>query len=203
MIRSIVVAAILGACDRAPTLRADYSKSQKEDPMNRRSILSIFVTTLLALALLPGNAVAQQKTIKEQLVGTWTLVSWEATNADGSKATTAVGPNLKGILIFDAGGRFSFQAMTERPKFAIGDRMKATPEENHAVMQGMLSYFGTYTVNEADKSMTFQIVGSSFPNQYGTNAKRVVTALTADELKYTNVGRTAGGQTLFAWQRAK
>jgi hypothetical protein len=43
--------------------------------MNRRSILSISAMTVLALAVLPGSAVAQQKTLKDQLVGTWTLVS--------------------------------------------------------------------------------------------------------------------------------
>ncbi len=37
-----------------------------------------------------------------------------------------------------------------------------------AAAQGVLSYFGTYTVNEADKSFTMQIERSSFPNQVGT-----------------------------------
>jgi len=44
--------------------------------MNRRCILSISAMTALGLALLPGSAVAQQKSLKETLVGTWTLVSY-------------------------------------------------------------------------------------------------------------------------------
>jgi hypothetical protein len=39
--------------------------------MNRRSILGLSMMTALGLALLPGNAVSQQKSLKEQLVGTW------------------------------------------------------------------------------------------------------------------------------------
>ena len=39
--------------------------------MNRRNVLSLSVATALGLALLPGSAVAQQKSLKEQLVGTW------------------------------------------------------------------------------------------------------------------------------------
>jgi len=38
--------------------------------MNRRGILSLSAITAMGLALLPGNAVGQQKTLKEQLVGT-------------------------------------------------------------------------------------------------------------------------------------
>jgi hypothetical protein len=43
--------------------------------MNRRHILSLSAITALGLALLPGNAVAQTKSLKEQIVGSWTYVS--------------------------------------------------------------------------------------------------------------------------------
>jgi hypothetical protein len=43
--------------------------------MNRCSILSLTAIPALALSLLPGIAVAQQKTLKDQLVGTWTVTS--------------------------------------------------------------------------------------------------------------------------------
>ena len=43
--------------------------------MNRRHIFSLSVIPALAL-MLPGAAMAQQKTLKEQLAGTWTAVSW-------------------------------------------------------------------------------------------------------------------------------
>jgi hypothetical protein len=53
--------------------------------MNRRSILSLSAITALGLAMLPGSAVSQQKSLKEQLVGAWTLVSSETTAANGTK----------------------------------------------------------------------------------------------------------------------
>jgi hypothetical protein len=43
--------------------------------MNRRNILSSSAITALGLIVLPGSTVAQQKSVKEQLVGTWTFVS--------------------------------------------------------------------------------------------------------------------------------
>jgi hypothetical protein len=53
--------------------------------MNRRSILSVSAITVLGLAVMPGSAVSQQKSLKEQIVGTWTFVSVIETKPDGSK----------------------------------------------------------------------------------------------------------------------
>lgn len=68
--------------------------------MNRRNILSMYAIAALGLTLLSGNALAQQKALKEQLVGIWTLTSWEQTNKDGSKLQR-YGSNPKGYNIFD------------------------------------------------------------------------------------------------------
>src|SRR5258708_32369839 len=70
-----------------------------EDTMNRFgfSILS----TLVTLALMPIGAVAQQKSFKEQLVGTWSLVEAADVTADGTK-TNPWGANPKVPCLFDA-----------------------------------------------------------------------------------------------------
>jgi hypothetical protein len=173
--------------------------------MKGRSVhpLGVVTVLLVGVALLPGNALAQQKSLREQLVGTWTLVSWDTVNAAGSKEPPLEGANPKGLLIFDGGGRFSLQIMTERPRFKISDRMKATAEESQTVLRGVLSYFGTYTLSEADRSLSFSIERSAFPNQVGAQQKRVITSLTADELKFSNLSRLAGGQNYFVWKRAQ
>ena len=75
--------------------------------MNRCCILSISAMTALGLALPPGSAIAQQKSLKETLVGTWTLVS-----------NLSAPANSKGIIIFDAGGRYvEVNGDPNRPKF--------------------------------------------------------------------------------------
>jgi hypothetical protein len=38
------------------------------------------------------------------------------------------------------------------PKIASNDPMKTTPEENKALMEGSIAYYGTYTVNESERS---------------------------------------------------
>ena len=85
--------------------------------MYRRSLLSISAMTVLGLVFASSTAIAQQKSLKEQLVGTWTLVSTENTAPNGTKRQP-YGANPKGILIFDAGGRYAVvQGRPDRPKF--------------------------------------------------------------------------------------
>ena len=99
------------------------------------------------------TAVSQQKTMKEQLVGTWMLVSTLDTNKDGTK-TDRWGPSAKGLAIFDANGHYSFMiARTDIPKFAADSVMQGTAEENKAVMQGIIAFFGTWSVDEATKTL--------------------------------------------------
>jgi hypothetical protein len=172
--------------------------------MNRRNILSLSAIAALGLALLPGNAVAQTKSNKDQLVGTWTLVLWEQANKDGSKQQD-FGPNPKGVASFDANGRFfAMFARPDLPKIASTDRMKVTPQEAQAINVGSIAYFGTYTVDEPSKALLFKIESSTYPNQLGTEAKRVISSLTADELKYTNTTPLGGGSSITtAFKRAK
>src|ERR1700720_1706305 len=75
--------------------------------MNRRAILAMTTAALLSLAagLSASDSLAQQKSLKEQLLGTWTLVSSDQIRPDGSKLKQ-FGANPKGINVFDANGRF-------------------------------------------------------------------------------------------------
>jgi hypothetical protein len=89
------------------------------------------------------EAVAQ--TAANDLVGTWTLVSITI-ERDGTK-TDYYGPNPQGQLMYDSNGRISLIiTRSDLPKFASNNREAGTPEENKAIVQGSLAYFGTYMV---------------------------------------------------------
>jgi len=165
------------------------------------SIPRISAITMLGLALIPGSAISQQSSLKEQLVGTWTFVSSTTKNADGSPLW---GSNPKGLIIFTDNGRFSSHTMRgDRPKFASNNRAQGTPEENKAVAIGTISSFGTYTVDEANKTYVLRYEGSSYPNQEGTASTRPFT-IAGDELKVTNPSPTVGGPpSQLVYRRAK
>jgi hypothetical protein len=110
--------------------------------MHRRNIMGI--SALVAgLVMLPGDVSAQQKSIKDQLVGAWTLLLADYIK-DDSTHVLAFGPNPDGSLIFTADGYYSLQIIRYgRPAFASKDRLKGTADENKAAVQGMISYFST------------------------------------------------------------
>jgi hypothetical protein len=141
--------------------------------------------------------------LKEQLVGIWTLVSIEYVRADGSRSST-FGDNPTGVAFFDGSGHYIIAVMrSDRPQYAVNDRVQGTAEENKATAQGTITYFGTYSVSEADRTIAINVVGSSFPNWNGADQKRIVT-LVGDDLKLTNpIASRGGGTTEVAFRRAK
>jgi hypothetical protein len=170
--------------------------------MNRRGILSLSAMTVLGLALLPGSAVAQQKSLKDQLIGAWSILISDTVLADGTRAPT-YGPNPNGIVIFDASGRYALElARSSNPKFASNNRNQGTAAENQAVMRGSLAHFGTYSVDEAGHTLIFHIESSSFPNWDRTEQKRPFT-ITGDDLKWLTPAGSGGGSVELYWRRVK
>jgi len=141
--------------------------------------------------------------MKEQLIGAWTLVSIDNIMPDGSKRQF-YGTNPKGVQIFDASGRWAqMQVRAGRAKFKSLDRLEATAEEAKVAMQDTLAQFGSWSLDEASKTIILRIEGSLVPNAEGTEGKRVITSLTADEFKYINPVVAAGGKNEVVYRRAK
>jgi hypothetical protein len=150
--------------------------------------------TLLALAVSVGAAAAQPaNSLKDQIVGTWNFVVAEVTASDGKKSFP-FGETPKGILIFTADGRFAqIHVASDAPRIASNNRMTGTAEEYAGIMRRSLSVFGTYAVDETKKTVTYNIVSSSFPNWEGEAQTRTIDKLTADEFVNTNPN-VAGGR---------
>jgi len=170
--------------------------------MNRRTTLALGSTALLSLSIaLSGAALAQQKSLKDQLVGSWIITSNNSVAPDGTKHQL-FGPNPKGILVFDSTGQYAqIFVNPDVPKFKINNRLKGTPEENTAAVHGTTATFGTWSVDEASKTVTVRNVGGMFPNQAGTDGKRTVS-VAGDELKVTNPATASGMKSESVYRRA-
>jgi lipocalin-like protein len=170
--------------------------------MSKHSTRTLTAISILALMVihLTGDAIAQQKTLKEQLVGTWTFVASTSKRSDGSAVW---GGNPKGLLIFTDNGWYSTHLVrADIPKFQAKNRLQGTPEENKAAVHGGIASFGTYTVNELNKSFTVRFEASTYPNNTGTEQTRPF-AITGDELKVSNPASSSGGQSELVYKRAK
>lgn len=153
----------------------------------------------LAVACCAPGAAAQSAS---DLVGAWTLVS-SVTERDGTK-TDQFGVGAKGMLVFDAGGRFMLTIIgAELPRFASNNRAGGTAEENKAVMSKSIAMIGTYAVDSQARVLTFKVESATFPNWDGTEQKRLLAAGDKDELKYVTPTASSGGVGTVTWKRAK
>jgi hypothetical protein len=169
--------------------------------MSRGSIRNLPAITALALALLSGSAVSQQKSLKEQLVGSWAIVSNDNVAADGTKRQV-FGPNPKGIMILAADGRYTLVVVNPaRPKFKGNTRLDGTAEENKAAIEGAVASFGTWLTDEANNILITRIEGNLFPNDEGREQRRSIT-LRGDELHQVNPNPGSGGRAEIVFMRA-
>ena len=87
-----------------------------------------------------------------------------------------------------------------RAKYASNALGQGTADENKATADGTITYFGTYSISEADHRIDVFVEGSSFPNWNGTTQKRLV-AVTQDQLTLT-VRLPSGEAVDVIWKRA-
>ncbi len=176
-----------------------------------KSYVKGLVITMQFLAILTvgvmfkiSDGCAKEKggALEKQIQGSWTLVSIFV-ERDGEKIDV-FGANPKGSMILTPNGRFSVIMMNATlPKFAANNRAKGTAEENQAVVQGSLAWFGSYKVLSAKENMViFNIEGSTYPNWTGEEQKLVMT-VTGDEMKVINPAAAVGGKGYPTWRRVK
>jgi Lipocalin-like domain len=160
--------------------------------MQRARMLALR-TIVLSLGMVLSASGVSAQTAKD-LVGAWTTVS--VTVEQGDKKIEPMGPNPKGTQIYDASGRFAYiQLRGDLPKVASNNLQTATPEESEKIARGSIAYFGSWTANDADKTVTVKIEGATFPNYVGTEQKRQY-AISGDQLTITNPMHAVGGGVL-------
>jgi hypothetical protein len=171
----------------------------------RTQYCALALLVLWSVAGLSINPVgAKQLFIKDEIVGVWSLVAFSAERSDGSR-TEPFGTNPTGTVIFTSDGHFAlFQSRSDLPKIASDDPTKATAEEATAIVRGSIAYYGTYSANEEDQSLSLDINGSTFANLLGGPAqKRLVTSITDSELKLENPKAVSEIALQTVWKRAE
>ena len=166
-----------------------------------RTIGCIFGAIGLTMCMFSTAGVAEAATLKDQLTGTWICVSSTGKREDGSSVQR---PSLQGAITYTADGHFHFiTTATDAAKYASNDPSRPSPDEAIATASKSIAYTGTYTVDESTSSINLSIETSTFPNLVGaSNQRRIITSISADEMKFTNPRNPAGVTLEFVWKRA-
>ena len=159
--------------------------------IKRSGLLALLAA--IAGAMLATHAFAASATLKDQLVGTWTFVGTEVSAAGGK--TLQVDTPSRGIMVFTGDGRFAqIQLVTGVARARSQSRVRGVEEDgNDATATESVASFGTYTVDDATRTVTTTVQSSTVPDWEGTKQKRAIHSVTAQELR---LGSPAGG----AWQ---
>jgi hypothetical protein len=150
------------------------------------------------------DSAARPRSLREQLIGQWNLVSLAAVN--GSDVEYPWGSDIAGVIAYDAAGHMATQIMRhDRPRFASGDMDNGSFAELSAALTGYTAYFGTYSVDDSADAVTHYVKGSLFPNWVGTEQRREI-ALDGDQLTLTSQPILFKGQMRVfraVWKRAE
>ena len=130
-----------------------------------------FLSTVMSLLVLtlsgPSGVWAQQKadSVKDQLIGSWKVLSYKAQIVGQDNWREPIGSNPKGYVIFTAEGRF-IQFIT-----ASGRKPPTNDAERAALLNSMSAYSGRYTV---DNDQVTIIVDTSWSETHqGERQKQV------------------------------
>ena len=153
------------------------------------------------LLLTSGCSALAQST--SPLVGTWNLVSYRVAKSDGT-TTVPMGTDPVGRLIYDArGGMFVEIMRKERPRSMAAIPPQLTPDEKKSAFDGYIAYFGTYTLDETEHTVTHRVEASLFQNWVGTDQKRAYS-ITGEGLMLTDNVKLPDGTGLaveILWKR--
>jgi hypothetical protein len=163
----------------------------RRNTMARNSLFRICGTATAAIFLLASNVASpaqQQKSPKELITGNWSLMIADHVRGEGGNVP-GFGPLPKGSARFGADGRYSFEVIPG------------------AAGHAGVSSSGTYTVDDAGKTLTLKVEESSIPTLRGTTQTGTVKFVANDHLGWVTSTPLANSSeytgTELIWARAK
>ncbi|MBI3049721.1 MAG: lipocalin-like domain-containing protein [Acidobacteria bacterium] len=154
-----------------------------------------------------GAPKAPKGEVTRLIAGTWRMVGVETRVVDGSGPTTYPrGKTPAGYIIYDSQGRMYVQIMNSdevRPPRKGEGPM--TEKEQARAYATYTAYFGRYTINEEEQSVTHHVEGSVNPRNIGNGMHRFVE-VSSDRLSLNTFAKGPDGKervTLRMWERVR
>src|SRR6266849_10399061 len=179
-----------------------------EENMRHRAILVL----LFAIATAVSGSTQQRNGHTDisgsggQLVGTWRLISRVVRLEDGTAVQEGLGTTPKGYLMYDSSGHMAVQLLRpDRPTAIDCSSSGAAPSDNSPLLlNGYEAYFGTYTIDETNHTVTHHLEGALAAADVGRNLIRQFR-VSGDKL--TIVVRTSSAKErqirTLTWERVR
>jgi hypothetical protein len=140
--------------------------------MRKVAIFVFAIVTSLTLAL--TNPTFAQQTLKERIIGSWKIISWETIRAEGQVINIWMGLHPTGLIIYQPNGYMAVQIMADpRPTFAqLPSTTPPSSDEFRNAFFGYYAYWGTYTIDAAGNAVIHNVQGSERPHEVGRRYER-------------------------------
>lgn len=145
------------------------------------------------------------KPLSVTLVGTWELISRLDYSSDGNLVPEPVmGSDPVALLVYDNTGHFTAQFM-KRDRKAVSDVQPTVSGSNNSrAIGGYDAYFGLYTVDDNEGTVTQELTGSLSQENVGQILTRAMT-VDGDELTISLETTSVTGEKVtrtLIWRRA-
>jgi hypothetical protein len=120
----------------------------------KRTVLLI-VLAVVGLAPRASAQTDQANSIRQQILGTWKLISYVREEIPSGAKSDVMGAHPSGYINYGRDGRMIVIIVGSDRKKPVGP--VATREEAEALIRSMLAYAGAYTVDSEAKTVTHHI----------------------------------------------
>lgn len=139
-----------------------------------------------------------------QIVGLWTLSTWEVTYGDGRPPRHPFGEDAVGQLLYTEEGQMSVTVVkSSRAKLGRDSIRQVSMPQKAAAFESMFHYAGSYELREA--AVVHHVSMSSNPNLVGTAQFRFASLLGDSLVLSTNANEdeSSEGCHTLTWRRAR
>ena len=156
------------------------------------ALRNTFLFLLSALLFTQTSAASD----KDDFIGTWLLVHSQVLSESGNWEVPENSVGMIGAISYSANGYMSFQSSRlDRSEILDGGIDDMPIEGLRALLSSYSGYYGTYEIDEENRTVTHTIIGSSFPTAAGTSTIRTYT-FNGSQLTLLN-----GENRRFVWKR--
>jgi hypothetical protein len=128
------------------------------------------------------------------LVGRWKLISAEDLRSNGEVGRYPWGRHPVGWIVIDPRGYLYLQIMSSDPP-VFDPNTSPAEQMQAALLNTYISYYGPYTINEAEGSISFKVLGAGRPDYVGTDQRRFFK-VAGDTLSFGPARSTTGEQLM-------